>query len=370
MYDSVIFLKAGVNGVDRLYRGLAHDPNRAKIAAKTALIAGISMGLYALNRGNPLYDDLEPWDKDTHWHLFVPTPEAIQAWSEGRELPPLDDRYIHLRFPKIWEIGGVASLAERSLERALDSQPEKIAGDAWRILRDVFRYEYIPQAVAPLYELAINRIRFLDRPIETQAMQERQPWARSGPGTSRTLRALGEAERNLPTEFQASPAQVEALLRGYLNTWAMYGLTLSDAAFFDDTPSLRTDQYPVIRRFYQRTPPRHTKYVTQLYDAIRQATEARRTMRYMDRTYRPDFAAELENTTANLEYQQLNWADQQMRAISAEMRLVADAPDLPTLQGYARDLRRDDPGLAVATVVDCFLHGALGSAGREREVSA
>ncbi len=58
-------------------------------------------------------------------------------------------------------------------------------------------------------------------------MKELQPWARAGPGTSRTLRALGEATRKLPTEFQASPAQVEALLRGYANTWAMYGLTQS-----------------------------------------------------------------------------------------------------------------------------------------------
>ncbi len=39
MYDTIMFLKAGVNGMDRLYRGLAHDPNRAGIAAKIALMA-------------------------------------------------------------------------------------------------------------------------------------------------------------------------------------------------------------------------------------------------------------------------------------------------------------------------------------------
>ena len=200
---------------------------------------------------------------------------------------------------------------------------------------------YLPAAVAPLYELAINRNRFLDRPIETPTMKELQPWARSGSGTSRTLRALGEAERGLPTKFQASPAQVEALLRGYLNTWALYGLTLSDAAFFDDVPSLRVDQYPVIRRFYQGTPPRHSKYVTRLYDALEAATEARRTMRHMDRTYRPDFASEIELTPENLEFDHLSTAQKRMRPISAEMRRVVDIPDLPSLQQHASDLGRE-----------------------------
>jgi hypothetical protein len=121
----------------------------------------------------------------------------------------------------------------------------------------------------------------------------------------------------------------------------MYGLSLSDAAFFDDTPSLRIDQYPVIRRFYQRTPPRHTKYVTQLYDALAEATAARRTMRHMDRTFRPDFAKEIEDTPENLEYGQLTRAQKGMRGISAEMRFVVNAPDLPTLQRHAVDLARE-----------------------------
>ncbi|MGH6663168.1 MAG: LPD38 domain-containing protein, partial [Rhodospirillales bacterium] len=171
MYDTVIFLKAGMNGIDRLYRGLAHDPNRAAIAAKTALLAAASAGLYALNRDNPLYDDMEDWDKDTHWHLFVPTSETLQAWADGRELPPLKERYHHLRYPKIWEIGAVASIAERTLGRFLDGQPAELARDTGRIMRDVLGFEYLPQAIAPLAEQAMNRNRFLDRPIETQAMK-------------------------------------------------------------------------------------------------------------------------------------------------------------------------------------------------------
>ncbi|MER2538811.1 MAG: hypothetical protein ABTQ26_06185, partial [Azonexus sp.] len=53
MYDTVMFLKPAVLSIDRLYRGVAHDPNRAAIATKTSAMATFSMGLYLLNRDNP-----------------------------------------------------------------------------------------------------------------------------------------------------------------------------------------------------------------------------------------------------------------------------------------------------------------------------
>ncbi len=80
---------------------------------------------------------------------------------------------------------------------------------------------------------------------------------------------------------------MEALVRGYLGTWGLYGLTAADAMFYDDVPELRVDQYPLVRRFYSQQPARHSRYVGELYDAIRAANEARRTMRHMDRANRP-----------------------------------------------------------------------------------
>ncbi len=64
-------------------------------------------------------------------------------------------------------------------------------------------------------------------------------------------------------------------------------------------------------------------------------------MRQMGRTFRPDFAKEIEDTPENLEYGQLTNAQKGMRGISAEMRLVVDTPDLPTLQRHATDLGRE-----------------------------
>ena len=327
-YDSVMFLKAATNGVDRLYRGLAEDPNRGAIAAKSGLIALVSAGLYAINRDIPLYDDLEDWDRDTHWHFFIPTPETIKAQQEGRPLPAMEDRYVHLRYPKIWEIGAIASITERAIQRIIDDDPKGFGKDVIRVLRDTFRLDPIPQIISPIEELRANRLRFFDRPIETRQMQQLEPWARSGPFTSRTLRAAGEKMRHLPRALQVSPAKAEALLRGYFNTWALYGLSLSDAMFFDDKPDLRIDQYPVLRRFYAREPARHSRHVRELYDLIGKATEVRRTMRHLDRTNRPDMAGEQEFRPENLLFDQLTVAGGKLRVIRKDMAAAVQAPTL------------------------------------------
>tara|TARA_R110002124_G_scaffold45163_1_gene136981 strand:- start:33092 stop:37312 length:4221 start_codon:yes stop_codon:yes gene_type:complete len=325
MYDTVIFLKAGVNGMDRLYRGLAHDPNRTAIAGKAALLAAVSAGLYAWNRDIPAYQDLEDWDKDSNWHFFVPKE---------------DGEHHHFRYPKIWEMGAAASIAERQLEGILNDQPLEAQQHTLRVFRDLFKLEYLPQAVAPLAEQAMNRIRFLDRPIETESMKNLAPWARSGPYTSRTMQALGEATRDFPRALQISPARAEALLRGYLNTWAMYGLTLADAALFDDMPDLRADQYPVVRRFYSQEPARNTKHVTAMYDAITAATEARRTLRHLDRINRPELADEIEHKAENLAYSQMSNAQKTLRAIRREMAQAQRATKLPEIRHLIQERAR------------------------------
>jgi hypothetical protein len=332
LYDTAIFFKASVNGADRLYRGLAHDPNNMRIAAKIAVLMSASAGLYLYNRGNPDYEDLEDWDKDAHWHIFVPVPGG---------------KPMHLRYPKIWEIGAMASLAERTVETLMADAPagekgEKFAFDLFRLFTGVMMVNPIPQFARPAIEVWANRNFFTGRPIETEAQQSLQPFARSAPGGSRVLRSLGEVMHNLPTPLQLSPAQTEALVRGYLNSWGAGGLTLIDGVFFDDAVGMTVDQYPGIRRFYQgRGPSRHSRHVTEFYEALKAATAARRTMRDQDRRSRPDIADDIENQQANREYNSLSGADKIMRAVAAEMKQVSYAPTLPELQAYAGKLVRE-----------------------------
>ena len=340
LYDTIIFLKAGVVSMDRVARGFTQDPNRGAIAAKTALIGGLSLGLYMLNRGLPEYEDLEDWDRDGHWHFFIPTPEALLAASEGRELPANGGRYWHFRLPKVWEIGAVGSLAERSFQRWAEDKPEKLISDAGRIIGNLFGFEYIPQALAPAYELAINRNRFRDAPIETMGQQQLQPFARSSYFTSPTVKAIGEATAGLPSEYQISPQKLEHLIRGYLNTWGSYGLMLSDWAFFRNEPDMRLDQYPVIRRFFAQDPARSSRWVTELYEAIDASNEVRRTAKAMAKRGDNEAAVRLAYSPENMLYAALDRADKRLSGLRKFSILVENAKDLAETRKLAEEWGR------------------------------
>lgn len=308
MYDTVMFLRPAVESMDRLYRGVAHDPNKAAIGAKTAMLALASVGLYLLNRDDPRYQDLNDWDRDANWHFFV-----------GDQ---------HFRYPKIWEIGAVASTAERTAEKLMQSDPAGLGKDFARIVGNTFSLNYMPQIVAPLVEQATNRNSFTKAPLETPGMENVQPFLRAKPNTSETMRAIGMATRDLPESLQVNPVRAEALLRGYLNTWGMYGLMLSDKAFFGDKqPEMRTDQMPVVRRFYSQEPPQHTKFETQFYDMLGEAKRLQGTLRELDRQGRPDIADQKELSPLAGEAKPLERAAKNLQGINSEMKAVRRAAD-------------------------------------------
>ena len=139
------------------------------------------------------------------------------------------------------------------------------------------------------------------------------------------LQELGLATRNL--DWQISPARAEHWLKGYFNTWALYGLTLSDAIFQDNKPTMRVDEYPVFRRFYEGDPKRHTKHESMFYDLLTETTKLRKTMVQMDRQYRPDIAVEMERKAGDL--MDLSVANERLQALHHEMREIIQMPGKP-----------------------------------------
>jgi hypothetical protein len=225
-------------------------------------MALMSAGLYLLNRDDPRYQDLPDWDRDANWHFFI-----------GDQ---------HFRWPKIWEIGALSSAAERSTEKIINADPQGLGKDFARILGATFNLNLMPQILAPLYEQAANKNSFTKAPIETPGMENVQPFLRSKPGTSETMKAAGMATRDNPEWAQVNPARAEALLRGYFNTWAMYGLMLTDLNFKDQLPEKRADELPVVRRFYSQEPAKHTRYESEFYELLTEAKRLRGTMKELD----------------------------------------------------------------------------------------
>jgi len=303
LYNTVMFLRPAVLSLDRLYRGFTQDPNKGAIAIKAGMVALMSIALYLQNRNDPRYQALNDWDRDTYWHFFI-----------GNQ---------HFRYPKIWEIGAMASVAERSVEKMIAGDPMGLGKDFIRIVGNTFGMNYKPQVIAPLIEQAENRSDFTNAPIETPGMENVQPFLRAKPWTSETLKAAGMATRNLPEALQVNPVRAEALLRGYFNTWALYGLTLSDRAFFNDKlPTSRTDQMPVVRSFYSQEPPEHTKYETQFYDMLKEAKELTGTLHELDKIGMPEIADQKERNPMAGESFPLERAAKNLQGINQDMRLV------------------------------------------------
>jgi hypothetical protein len=119
-------------------------------------------------------------------------------------------------------------------------------------------------------------------------------------------------------QMQIPPAVLNHLIRGYLGTWGLYGLTLADLAS-GQAPALATDQLPVVRRFYSQMPPRRTRYEELFFDMVAAAEQARRSMKAVE-AERPGLADEFEQNRLNrlLGYRGLERAKRQEQAIRRE----------------------------------------------------
>lgn len=299
-FDTVMFLRAAMVSMDRVFRGVAHDQNRGAIAAKAGLIGLASAALYLMNRGDPRYDDMEDWKKDAFWHVF--------AGSE------------HFMIPKAFEVGAIGTLAERTVERTLDTDPAGLGKDAARVIGNVFGLNWKPQIIAPLYDQATNSQGLTRAKIETPGMDNVEPFLRSKPTTSETLKAAGMATRNLPEALQVNPVRAEALVKGYFNSWATYGLMASDAIFFGDKkPAMRADEMPVVKKFYAQEPPKSTKFDREFYDMLGEAKRLQGTLRELDKMGRPEIADEKERSPFAGEAKPLERAQQNIKVINSEM---------------------------------------------------
>lgn len=339
LIDHVMFLNPALQSIDRFARGLASDPQKHQIAWKIGAVAIGSMILAALNSemSGGDYDELEDWDKDANWHFFIP-----KGWLGLAHDPadPTDKPYIHARYPKIWEIGAIASIAERSfLAMATDAKMK--AGDVARILIDVLYLDPIPTALRPPLELAMNKSLFTGRAIETHGMRGRLWWERSGPSTNRSLAELTEQLRGLPP-FLSAP-QIEHLIRGYTNTYGVMGLSLLDHVFYGDVlPDAPIERWWVIRRF-SAPGVKRTRYVTELESLVRAATETQNSIRSLVRKYDEPLATEVAESAEARTARMLLGVGETQRNIWTAKRQVTLSPTIEETRQMARSITSGTP---------------------------
>lgn len=255
--DVLPFFNARVQGLYRLGRA---DP--ARLATVGTLIMAASLMLAMANDGQDWHEELPDWDKDTYWHFKI----------KGH----------HFRIPKPFEVGVMFATIPERIGRAIKGLDtgNKTARRLWSNVRDQLAFDPVPQLIRPAVNVWMNWDSFRDAPIESPKDLRKETAYRYSGNTSDTARRLAldvlspasKPLQRLGAEdaFGLSPKRIEYLVGGYFGTAGLYALALSDMVVRrmegkPPGPSLRADDFPVVRSFYRVDPARATVFESDLY---------------------------------------------------------------------------------------------------------
>jgi len=280
----VPFLNARLQGLDKIYRsGIkpgtsvirsmfpganpATDTDK-KAAARFGSVAGAlalaTMALYMGNKDDEEYKKLEDWQKDTYWF--------IKIGGNG------------FFIPKPFEVGAIATLAERSLQQMVD---DKATGTLFaerigHMLLDTFSFNPTPQLFSPVIDVYANKDSFTGRQIESMGQKRFSPSLRVRSNTSRIAKGISALTENTAgaifgkdSSLVFSPVQIDYLIGGYLgwvgeSTVASVDVMASTMSG-DERPAKAWSEYQPFRRFYKDLSlPGYTKYQTAFYDNLKE----------------------------------------------------------------------------------------------------
>lgn len=289
LIDIVPFLNARIQGLDKIYRSgvkpgasvlaEAFGKGKANVTDKqaaarfwtvTGAVTMATIALYLHNQDDEEYQKLEDWQKDTYWFFRA----GNQAFF----------------IPKPFEVGAIATLAERMTEQFVDDKAtgKLFAQRLGHMMTDTFSFSPVPQMMQPALDIYANYDAFTGRPIEGMGMERLSPELRRRANTSKaaewisgalnsTVGAIGDPDKN---PLALSPVQVDHLIGGYfgqVGTWVASSADVAwRAATGVENPAQRWYEYQPVRRFYRNLgdEDRYTKYGTIFYEGLREANRA------------------------------------------------------------------------------------------------
>lgn len=201
----VPFLNARLQGLYKLGRATVEDKQR--MATVVGACALFSIALLLMYEDDDDWKRREDFDRDNYW------------WFKFAG--------VEVRIPKPFEVGAVASLAERTIEllRSNEMTGERFGKITSDMLLNNLSMNPIPQMVKPILEVYYNKDTFTGRPIETMGMQRLEPQMRYNAQTTMVGRAVSTA-----TFGALSPVQFDHLVRGYFSWLGASAIRSADIA--------------------------------------------------------------------------------------------------------------------------------------------
>lgn len=372
--ETVPFLNARLQGLYVLGRAAKENP--LGFALKGAAITAATMALFALNHDDQRWRDLEEWDKDTYYHIWLDNffgKDAVKAMG-------LPSWMNHIRIPKPFEVGALFStIPERAAALYEGEDVGRVTqGQALAMLTQTFAFNPIPQAMMPVIEQWANKSFFTGRPIVGIGLENLPAELQYQPTTSETARVLGGA-------LGLAPVRLESLVRSYTGNLGSYILDASDMAVryggdYPNEPRLRVEDLPVVQRFFRDEPAVASKWLTEFYDQHTQIDQVWSGIREARRRGEVDTAMRLRTDNAELlklkpqfdaMYKTITTINKAIRAayVNRSLSPVAMRERIDQLTARRNDIvRRIEPRLRPAETrshVD-----ALGNALAERDVPA
>lgn len=195
----VPFMNARMQGLYKLGRAAKEDP--ARFSAVLGAVSLMSIALLAAYGDDDDWKKREDWDRNNYW------------WFKAGGMA--------YRIPKPFEIGAIATLAERSWEAMFDREMtgERFRQQVVALMGDQLSMNPLPQMVKPVLDVYANKDSFTGRPIETMGMEKLQPEYRFRGDTTMAARGastvLNAAARPLGADAP-SPVQIDHMVRGYM----------------------------------------------------------------------------------------------------------------------------------------------------------
>lgn len=276
LIDVVPFMNARLQGLDKIYRsgvkpglrtamgqGTANEKQAAmRFWSVTGTIALATIALYLNNRDDEEYKKLEDWQKDTYWFFRISEDHAIFI-------------------PKPFEVGAIATLAERLTEQAVDDSAtgELFADRLSHMLLDTFSFSPVPQAFQPALDIYSNYDAFTGRPIEGMGMERLSPSLRRRSNTTALATGMSSGLESVfgsEGRMTLSPVQIDHAIQGYFGSVGSWVAGVADTiwrtAGGETEPSTFWYENQPIRRFYKNLgdEDRYTRYGTVFYEALRE----------------------------------------------------------------------------------------------------
>lgn len=256
----VPFFNARLQGMYKLGRAARDDPK--KMAVVTGALALASIALMAGYHDDDDWKRREDWDRDNYWWFKLGG--------------------IEYRIPKPFELGAVATLAERSVEYLTNDEMtgERFRNVIGKIAENNLSMNPVPQMVKPIIDLYANKDSFTGRPIETMGMQRLDSDMRFNSNTSMLARALSTA-----TLGALSPVQYDHLVRAYFGWIGATAVSSADMAarvFMNEPTKPAMDYWKVATQgMMKEQGSGSSRYLTLLYDQASELEQAYGTYRQL-----------------------------------------------------------------------------------------